>query len=221
MLRPHRTVPRVPWTASHPWDLGVTRLITLIVGLAIFGLGEAIIVEGNLGNSPWVVFADGLSRHTPMNIGWATFITSAVVLALWIPLKEKPGFGTLANIAVIALFLQIGVDLLPTTHNFLMGLLMTLVGIATVGLGSAFYITSGLGRGPRDGLMTSLHRITGIRVGRVRMFVELCALTAGFLLGGHVGLGTALFALLIGNSLALWFAVFDHYLSSDISPDRP
>ena len=214
MIKPHRTVPHVPWTASHHWDLGVKRLFTLIFGLSIFGIGEALIVQGNLGNSPWVVFADGLSRHTPLNIGWATFVTSAVVLALWIPLKEKPGFGTLANIAVIAYFLQVGVDFIPKTHNIYTGLVMTFGGIAIVGLGSAFYITSGLGRGPRDGLMTSIHRLTGVRVGRVRMMVEVAALTVGFLLGGHVGIGTALFALLIGNSLALWFAVFHHFFNS-------
>lgn len=214
MFKPHRTVPSVPWTASHPWELGLTRLFTLIFGLAIFGIGEALLVQGNLGNSPWVVFADGLTKHTPLNIGWATFLTSAVVLALWIPLKEKPGFGTLANIAVIAYFLEIGVDHIPKTENKVLGLAMTFAGIAVVGLGSAFYITSGLGRGPRDGLMTSLHRITGIRVGRVRMMVEVCALTVGFLLGGHVGVGTALFALLIGNSVAIWFSVFHHLFNS-------
>ena len=136
MIKPHRTVPHVPWTASHHWDLGVKRLFTLIFGLSIFGIGEALIVQGNLGNSPWVVFADGLSRHTPLNIGWSTFVTSAVVLALWIPLKEKPGFGTLANIAVIAYFLQVGVDFIPKTHNIYIGLVMTFGGIAIVGLGN-------------------------------------------------------------------------------------
>jgi uncharacterized membrane protein YczE len=193
--------------------LAPKRLLILIFGLAIFGLGDSMLVQGSLGNSPWTVLADGISRHSPLSMGWATFFISSAVLLFWIPLREKPGFGTIANIVVIALFLQIGLDYIPKTHNFFYGLLLTLAGIGVVGLGSAFYITTGLGRGPRDGLMTSLHHRTGIRVGRMRLMIESCALFAGYLLGGHIGLGTVLFALFIGNSVATWFNVFDRLLN--------
>jgi len=138
-----------------------------------------------------------------MNLGWATFLISCVVLLLWIPLKEKPGFGTVLNIIVIAWALQIGVDLFPRQNNFFSGLLFSLSGIILVGIASSLYITCGLGPGPRDGWMTGIHHRTGIRVGRVRLGIEAVVLIAGFTLGGRVGLGTALFALFIGQSIAI------------------
>jgi uncharacterized membrane protein YczE len=137
---------------------------------------------------------------------------------LWWPLKERPGFGTIANIAVISLFIQIAVDLVPlSTNNFPLSLFMVLLGISLVGAGSTLYITTGLGPGPRDGLMTALHHKTGVRVGRVRLGIEICALIIGTLLGGTVGIGTALFALLIGNSVAIWLGIAKHFAGSNQS----
>jgi uncharacterized membrane protein YczE len=202
-LRPHRTIPLTPWRATHRWDLAPLRVAILLLGLFIFGIGEALLVQSHLGNSPWVVFAQGISRKTGMNLGWATFVISCVVLFFWIPLRERPGFGTLANIVVIAFALQIGVDVFPLQSNFASGLLFAILGIATVGIASALYITCGLGPGPRDGLMTGIHHFTGIRVGRVRLAIEASVLVIGAFLGGRVGLGTALFALLIGQSIAI------------------
>ena len=133
---------------------------------------------------------------------------------MWIPLGERPGFGTIANMVVLALFLQLGVDYIPLVRNdFLLSLVMVLVGIGMVGIASALYITCGLGPGPRDGLMTAIHKKTGIRVGRVRLCIELVALTSGILLGGRSGLGTALFALLIGNSVAIGFSLVHQFAS--------
>lgn len=177
--------------------------VVLLIGLSLFGVGEALLIQSTIGNSPWSVFAQGLSLQTPMNIGQSTAITSLGVLALWIPLKEKPGFGTLANIAVISIFVQLGVDHIPVvTQNFPLQLIYVVIGIGLVGFGSAIYITCGLGPGPRDGLMTSLHKKTGIRISRVRLSIEVTVLLAGMALGGSVGLGTAMFALFIGNSIA-------------------
>jgi uncharacterized membrane protein YczE len=209
---PHRTVPSVPWTGNHRWDLSLNRIFILILGLALFGLGEAFLVQSHIGNSPWVVFSQGISLHTPLSIGASTFVISAAVLLLWIPLGERPGFGTIANMFVIAIFLQIGVTVIPLDHaNLALSILMVLLGIAMVGMASAFYITCGLGPGPRDGLMTALHKKTGVRVGRVRLGVELLALSAGIALGGRAGLGTALFALLIGNSVAISFSIVNKF----------
>jgi uncharacterized membrane protein YczE len=129
------------------------------------------------------------------------------VLLLWIPLRERPGFGTLSNIVLIASFIQIGTIIFPEVNTFAAGIIYDLIGIALVGLGSALYITCGLGPGPRDGAMTGLHHRTGVRVGRVRMAIEVTVLLAGWALGGTVGAGTALFALLIGQSVAIFLGL--------------
>jgi uncharacterized membrane protein YczE len=172
-----------------------------------------MLVISSLGNSPWVVLSEGISNYSPFNIGQATFLVSLSVLLLWIPLKQKPGFGTLMNILVIAYSLELGLHLLPTTSSILLQYLYLFVGIFLVGVGSALYITCGLGTGPRDGLMTGLHYKTGIRVGRVRLGIEVVALSVGFLLGGTLGVGTAFFALLIGQSVAISLGVVSRLTS--------
>ena len=200
---PHKTIPQTRWKAAHRWDLSPIRVLILFVGLAIFGLGDSLLIQSNIGNAPWTVFAQGLSERTGLLIGWTTAITSIFVLLIWIPLRERPGFGTLSNIMLIALFIEIGIHIFPAQDNYFLGIVFALVGIALVGAGSALYITCGLGPGPRDGAMTGLHRVTGIRVSRVRLAIEVTVLLAGWALGGTVGLGTLLFALLIGNSVAI------------------
>jgi len=132
---------------------------------------------------------------------------------LWIPLRQKPGFGTIANMIVIAAAIEIGLMIIPSVNNLVIKLIYVLIGILLVGIGSALYITCGLGTGPRDGLMTGLHYRTGVRVGRVRLGIEVVALTTGALLGGSLGVGTALFALLIGQSVAVSLGVLDRLTS--------
>ena len=211
LLRPHRTIPQTSWTAKTPWSLDVTRLIILAFGLTIFGFGEALLIQSTLGNSPWAVLSQGLSKHSPFSLGWSTFFISIAVLLGWIPLKQRPGFGTIANIVVIAFALQMGTDLFPIEHhNLWLRFAYVFGGIAFIGCGSAFYITCGLGPGPRDGLMTGIHRATGIRVGRVRLLLEVLVLTVGWLSGGRVGIGTLCFALFIGNSIAIWLGLVRH-----------
>ena len=206
-LKPHKTVPITPWRANSRWDLSISRVAILFFGLAIFGLGDALVVQSNLGNAPWTVFAQGLSLKTGLSLGWATFVTGCFVLLLWIPLREKPGFGTLSNIVIISAAIEFGVSVFPLQETLIGGLASALIGIALVGLGSALYITCGLGPGPRDGAMTGIHHRTGVRVGRVRMGIEVTVLIVGALLGGKIGLGTALFALLIGQSVAISFGI--------------
>jgi uncharacterized membrane protein YczE len=207
VLKPHKTVPVTPWRAEHRWQLSPTRVLILFFGLAIFGLGDSLLVQGNVGNAPWTVFSQGLTLKTGMSIGWATFVISVFVLLIWIPLNEKPGFGTLSNIVLIATFIEVGTHIFPQQNSTLSGILFSLTGIALVGLGSALYITCGLGPGPRDGAMTGIHYKTGIRVGRVRLGIEVVVLIIGWLMGGTVGIGTALFALLIGQSVAIFLGV--------------
>jgi uncharacterized membrane protein YczE len=206
-LKPHKTVPQTPWRAKHRWDLSFNRVLILFFGLTIFGIGDAFVVQSNIGNAPWTVFAQGLSLKTELTLGWATFFTGCAVLLLWIPLKERPGFGTLANIAIISAAIQFGVDHLPLQTTLIGRVASALFGIALVGAGSSLYITCGLGPGPRDGAMTGIHQRTGVRVGRVRMGIEVTVLIIGALLGGKIGLGTALFALLIGQAVAISFGV--------------
>ena len=195
----------MPWGAAHRWDLSVQRVTILFIGLALFGLGDGLIIQSGLGNTPWSVLAQGLSLKTGMTIGTATLIIGATVLALWIPLRERPGFGTIANILVISLFIEIGTRIFPPQSSLLFGLIFVLSGIALIGIGSALYITCGLGPGPRDGAMTGLHSRTGVRVGRVRLGLEVLVSLIGALLVGTLGLGTLLFALMIGQSIAISF----------------
>ena len=202
-FKPHKTVPITPWRAATRWDLSLKRVSILFFGLSIFGLGDSLLIQAGIGNAPWTVFAEGLTYKTGASIGVATFAISVLVLMLWIPLKEKPGFGTISNIVLIASFIEIGTHIFPKAPNYLSGIFYDLIGISLVGVGSALYITCGLGPGPRDGAMTGLHYRTGVRVGRVRMGIEVTVLCIGFLMGGTVGLGTALFALLIGQSVAI------------------
>jgi uncharacterized membrane protein YczE len=204
---PARAVPKTSWSALTYWTIRPKTFLILISGLFIMGIGGSLSVQSNLGNGPWTVFSQGLSLKTGLSLGWTTFYTGFVVLLLWIPLKESPGFGTLANIVIISASIQLGVEIFPLQTTFLGGVASALLGIALVGIGSALYITCGLGSGPRDGAMTGIHNRTGIRVGRVRMGIEVTVLIIGAFLGGRIGLGTALFALLVGQSVAISFGV--------------
>ena len=217
-LKPSRTIPITSWRAESTWGLTngnqiLQRFLLLIFGLTVFGIGEAFLVVTSLGNSPWVVLSEGISLNSNLNIGQATFFVSLVVLFFWIPLRQKPGFGTLANIVVIAVAIELGLLIIPEVNNIFLKLFYVLFGILLVGIGSALYITCGLGTGPRDGLMTGLHYRTGVRVGRVRLGIEVLALTTGALLGGSLGVGTALFALFIGQSVAISLGVLGRLTS--------
>jgi uncharacterized membrane protein YczE len=183
------------------------RAVILFIGLFIFGLGDSLLIQSQIGNAPWSVLAQGLSERLDITLGWSTFLISSLVLLLWIPLKERPGLGTLSNIVIIAVAIQIGITFFPQTDNFLAAVFYCLIGISLVGFGSAFYITCGLGSGPRDGLMTAIHTRSGIRIGRVRLAIEAFVLVLGAILGGTVGLGTLLFAVLIGQSIAISLGV--------------
>jgi uncharacterized membrane protein YczE len=207
LLAPHKTIPNTPWRASHRWQLNPSRVAILFFGLAIFGLGDSLLVQSNIGNAPWTVFAEGVSLKTGWTLGFSTFVISVFVLLAWIPLREKPGFGTLSNIVLIATFIQVGVSIFPEQESYIGGVAFVLLGIALVGIGSSLYITCGLGPGPRDGAMTGLHHRTGIRIGRVRLGIEVSVLIVGYLMGGTLGLGTLLFALLIGQSIAISLGV--------------
>ena len=206
MLAPSHTVPVTSWRSRSRWRTTPGTFALLVGGLWLFGTGEALMVSAGLGNGPWTVLAQGLTTRLPLSIGLATFAISLTVLLLWIPLRERPGLGTIMNAIVIATALQVMLLLLPHPDGdglgmVLVRLAMVLAGIGLIGLGSGIYLTTGLGPGPRDGWMTGIHQRTGWPVSAVRLGIEAVVLVLGWILGGTVGIGTVLFALLVGPSV--------------------
>ena len=174
----------------------------VLIGLWLFGTGEALIVQGDLGNSPWTAFAQGISNHTPFSIGVATQLVGFAVLLCWIPLGERPGLGTILNAIVIGLAIDATLAYLPAEHAMGVRIVSFLAGVIVVGVGSGLYLTAALGPGPRDGLMTGLNGRFGGPLAGVRTGIELTAALVGLALGGRVGFGTLAFALLIGPAVA-------------------
>ncbi len=174
------------------------RLTQLFVGLVLYGLSMAMLVRGTLGLDPWDVFHFGVASRMPLSFGGVVILVGAAVLLLWIPLRQMPGLGTVANVVVIGLATDAGLALIPAPEALagLAGLLLG--GVALNGLAGAMYIGSQLGPGPRDGLMTGLVRRTGLSIRLVRTSLELSVVAVGWLLGGVVGVGTVLYALAIG-----------------------
>jgi uncharacterized membrane protein YczE len=173
----------------------------LLPGLWIFGTGEACLVHSKLGNSPWTVLAEGVSKHTPLAIGTATIVISGLVMLAWIPLRQWPGIGTIANAILIGVAIDVMLPILPGPGGIVERYAYVAVGVASVGLGSGLYLTANLGPGPRDGLMTGLHFRTGRSLRLIRTLLEGSALVVGWLLGGRVGVGTVAFALLVGPAV--------------------
>jgi uncharacterized membrane protein YczE len=175
----------------------------LIVGLVVFGFGEALLVTAGVGVSPWTMFAEGVTNVTGLSLGFATFVISAIVLVLWIPLKQTPGMGTILNAIIIALVLEYVLPFLPIFETYVANAVLALLGVLVTGFGGAIYLVANLGPGPRDGLMTGLQSITHQPIALVRMFLELSVVAVGWALGGTLGLGTIFFALGIGPAVAI------------------
>jgi len=208
---PARAVPKTSWSAPTYWTIRPKTFLILISGLFLMGIGGSLSVQSNLGNPPWTVLAQGISKQAGISLGWAFFIVSCLVLLIWFPLKVTPGFGTIANTVFFAASLQLGVTIIPAQENFKLSLLMVLCGISLVGFGTALYISWGLGSGPRDGWMIGLLERTGIRIWKIRFVIECFALTSGYLLGGKIGLGTVLVMLFVGQAIAISFTLLDRF----------
>lgn len=175
----------------------VRRVVQLFAGLVLYGVSDGMLLLSGLGVDPWDVFHQGLSRRTTLAVGTWTIIVGAVVLLLWIPLRQRPGLGTLANVVVIGLVINLVLAIAPPPPGVPLQLLVMLGGVGLNGVATGAYIGAGLGPGPRDGLMTGLAaRGHSLRV--VRTGIELAVLVFGWLLGGTVGLGTVVYALAIG-----------------------
>jgi uncharacterized membrane protein YczE len=174
------------------------RLPQLAVGLVLYGVSLGLMVRGDLGVAPWDVLHLGVVEHLPLSLGTVIVLVSGVVLLLWIPLREKPGIGTVANALVIGPSADATLAIMGQPDGLLWRVIMMLVGVALCGLATAMYIGAQFGRGPRDGLMTGLVRRTGLSLRLVRTGLEVSAVVVGLLLGGPLGVGTVVFALAIG-----------------------
>ncbi len=176
----------------------VRRLAQLLAGLALYGASMALQIRAGLGLNPWDVLHEGLTAHAPWSFGVTTAVTGVVVLLLWIPLRQRPGIGTVANVLVIAVAVDAALALIPAPSGLVGRIAMMAAGIVLNGVATAAYVGARLGPGPRDGLMTGLAARTGRSIRVVRTGIELVVLAAGFLLGGTVGVGTVLYAAAIG-----------------------
>ena len=184
------------------------RLVVLILGLFIYGLGVAMTVHASLGIAPWDVFAQGISIQTGLSFGVSTVVVSALVLLAWIPLKVKPGIGTIANAVLIGLFADFWLLVLPDTSIYWQRLIIFLVGVVIVAIATGLYISSALGSGPRDGLMQGTANAVDKPFWMVRTAYEGTVLTLGALMGGQVREGTLIFALSIGYLVQLSMKFF-------------
>ncbi|MFB8146926.1 YitT family protein [Microbacterium sp. NPDC056003] len=185
------------------------RVIQLFVGLVLYGVGCAMTVEAGLGVDPWTVLAEGLSIHTGIGIGWVANLLGFFVLLLWIPLRQKPGVGTIANILLVGTSMQLVLWGFPPISGIVAQFAVLLGGIVTVAIASGLYIGAHFGPGPRDGLMTGMHKRLGWPIWTCRALVELTVLGIGWLLGGTVGIGTVLFAFLIGPLVHIALPLLD------------
>lgn len=179
-----------------PSDLRA-RLVQLVVGLVLVGIALALIVEADLGLDPWNVFHQGVAERTGIGLGWVVVLASGAILLLWIPLRQRPGIGTVLNALLVGTTIEVAITVLPEPSSLAARVAFLAVGVLLNGVALGMYIGAGLGPGPRDGLMTGIaHRGHSVRV--VRTAIELAALVVGFALGGSVGIGTVVFALTVG-----------------------
>jgi uncharacterized membrane protein YczE len=185
------------------------RLAQLYIGLLLYGLSGALQVRSGLGLDPWDVFHQGLSHRTGLAIGTLVIIVGATVLLGWIPLRQRPGVGTLSNVVLIGVSMNLSLQWLPHVHALAWRIGDTVSGVLLCGVATGMYIGANLGPGPRDGLMTGLARRTGASIRLTRTSIELTVLATGWLLGGTVGVGTVVFALAIGPLAQVFLPLFD------------
>ncbi len=180
------------------------RMAVLLAGLFLYGFTMAMLVESTLGLDPWDVFHEGVANRVPLTFGQVVIVTGAVVLLLWIPLRQRPGIGTVLNVVIIGLAADFGIWLIDQPDHLLWRALLLVGGVVGNGFAGALYISANLGSGPRDGLWLALVRLTGRSIRFWRTSIEITVLVIGFALGGTVGVGTVLYALAIGPLVQLF-----------------
>ncbi len=214
-----KKVPNVSWSSDFPLNAKpkLTTLIMLVIGLFLFGLGEAIIIGSGSGVSPWTVLAQGISSRSDLSIGMATFLISIFILIFWVPLKQVPGIGTILNAIIIASAIDLTLGFIPKPELIYMKILQASFGILIVGIGSGIYLASNLGPGPRDGLMIGLQQKTNTSIPLIRTIIEITAVTLGWFLGGIVGIGTILFVFGIGPCVGVGLNLVEKFSKKRIN----
>ncbi len=204
----------MPWSSPTPYNLKpkLKTFLYLILGLTLFGLGEAIMIASGGGVSPWTVLAQGIAGRVNWSIGFTTMIISLAVLIFWIPLRRKPGMATILNALIIAFMIDFSLPLLPEPQTLIIQVLQAALGVFAVGLASGIYLTANLGAGPRDGLMTGLQSVTGLPIAWIRIAIEVTVVSIGWYLGGVVGVGTVLFAFGVGPCVATGILLVKKFL---------
>ena len=200
-----KNIPKVLWSSEKPLNLKpkISTFFFLCLGLALFGLGEGLLIVSFAGASPWSVLAQGIALNVNLSIGVITIFVSVVVLILWIPLNQKPGIGTILNAIIIGLMIDVCIKFVPTPENYIYQILLAIIAVLIVGIGGGIYLVANLGAGPRDGLMVGLQKKTKLPIAIVRGSIEITVMSIGWYLGGTVGIGTLLFAFGIGPAVAL------------------
>ncbi len=206
-----KKIPKVNWSSEKPLNFKpkFSTFFFLCFGLSLFGLGEGLLIVSFTGASPWSVLAQGISLNVNLSIGTITLLISIVVLLLWIPLRQKPGMGTILNALIIAIMIDLCIKYVPTPSNYIYQLILAVISVIMVGIGGGIYLVSNLGAGPRDGLMIGLQKITNFPIAVVRATLEISVVSIGWYLGGTVGVGTLLFAFGIGPCVALGLFLVD------------
>ena len=199
-----KNVPKVNWSSDKPYNFRpkFSTFFFLCFGLILFGIGEGLLIVSFAGASPWSVLAQGISLNVNLSIGIITFFISVAVLILWIPLRQKPGMGTILNALIVALMIDLCIKFVPTPSSNVYQLILAIISVIIVGIGGGIYLVSNLGAGPRDGLMIGLQKITNLPIAAVRAFLEISVVSVGWYLGGTVGAGTLFFAFGIGPCVA-------------------
>ena len=209
-----KNIPKVSWSSNKPLNLKpkISTFFFLCLGLFLFGLGEGLLIISFAGASPWSVLAQGISLNLGFSIGIITFFLSIIVLIFWIPLKQKPGIGTIFNALIVAFMIDICIKFISTPENYISQIFLAIIAVLIVGLGGGIYLVANLGAGPRDGLMVGLQKKTNLPIAAVRAFLEITVVSIGWYLGGTVGVGTLLFAFGVGPAVALGlFAVRQYF----------
>ncbi|MDC0232997.1 hypothetical protein OAJ95_03615 [Pelagibacteraceae bacterium] len=208
-----KKIPNLSWSSQDSLNFKpkFKTILYLVLGLILFATGETLLITANQGVSPWTVLAQGISFQSNLSIGVTTFIVSIFVLLLWYPLSQKPGLGTILNIILISIVIDLTIPILPNPKSFSLQIIQSVLAVFVVGLGSGFYLTANLGPGPRDGLMTGLQNLTNQPIALIRTIIEVSAVCVGFYLGGIVGIGTLLFAFGIGPTVSLGIFIVMKY----------
>ena len=206
-----KKIPRTNWSSKYPFNFKpkISTFFFLCFGLTLFGLGEGLLIVSLSGASPWSVLAQGISLNVNYSIGVITFIISVIVLIMWIPLKQKPGIGTILNALIIAGMIDLCINFVPSPESYTSQIILAIVAVLTVGIGGGIYLVANLGPGPRDGLMIGLQKVSNLPIATVRAFIEISVVSVGWYLGGTVGIGTLLFAFGIGPAVALGLYLVD------------